>query len=304
MEFKTLDEVLEKAVSLPEKRKMVIANANDDHSIELAVTAREKGIAETILIGNISRMERLLKESGQDIKDYELIASETPEESARMAVQVIREQRADFLVKGMLETSQMLRPVVNKEHGLNIGNVMSHLSVNQIPSYHKLLTITDGGMFTYPTLDDKKAIIKNAVTAFRALGYECPKVACLAAVEVVNPKMPETVEARELEACAKRGEFGNCYVKGPVSYDIALDAKIAAYKKFGGEHCGDFDILLVPNIHTGNILGKSWAISAGGIFAGVVVGAKVPIVITSRASSSEEKLRALALAVLLSQMYQ
>ncbi|MCD8149392.1 MAG: phosphate butyryltransferase [Clostridiales bacterium] len=303
MEFKTLDEVLERAIALPQKRKMVIANANDSHSIELAAETKKMGIADAILIGDPDKISDQLKENGQGF-DFEILPSYTPEESAGMAVDIIREGKADFLVKGMLETSQMLRPVVNKETGIGTGRVMSHLSVNELPSYHKLITITDGGMFTYPTLDQKKEIVKNAVDAFHALGYELPKVACLAAVEVVNPKMLETVEAREIEESANRGELGTCYVKGPISYDIAMSAEIAAYKKFDGKHCGDFDILLVPNIHTGNILGKSWAISAGGTFAGVVVGAKVPIVITSRASSSQEKLRALALAVLLSGMYR
>lgn len=303
MEYKTLDEVLERAISLPRKRKMVIANANDSHSIELASEAKKMGIADAILIGNPEIISSLLTDAGKSADSYEILSSDTPEQSAKMAVRVIREGKADFLVKGMLETSQMLRPVVNKETGLGTGRVMSHLSVNELPSYHKLITITDGGMFTYPTVNQKKEIVKNAVDAFHALGYELPKVACLTAVEVVNPKMPETVEAREIEECAARGELGTCYVKGPISYDIAMNAEIAAYKKFDGEHCGDFDILLVPNIHTGNILGKSWAISAGGTFAGVVVGVKVPIVITSRASSSQEKLRALALAVLLSGMY-
>lgn len=303
MEFKTLDEILEKVVQTPSKRTMVIAHANDDHSVELAVTAREQGIAQAVLIGDVSEMERRLTGMGQNLEDYQLVQSSSPEASAQLAVDMIREGRGDFLVKGMLETSQMLRPVVKKENGLSVAKVMSHLSVNQIPTYHKLITITDGGMFPYPTLEQKKEIVRNAVAAFRVLGYERPKVACLTAVETVNPKMPETVEAREIQDSAERGELGQCCVRGPISYDIAMSAEIAAYKGYTGEGCGDFDILLVPNIHTGNILGKSWAISAGGMFAGVVVGAKVPIVITSRASSSAEKLRALSLAVLLSDMY-
>ena len=199
-------------------------------------------------------------------------------------------------MKGKLETAQMLKPVVNKETGLGTGRVMSHFVLDELPYYHKLIVTTDGGMMTYLNLEQKRDIIINTVETLKALGYENPKIACVAAVEKVNPKMPETLDAHELEEMNKRGEIKDCTVCGPISLDIALDGEIARIKGFDNPVAGDADAIIVPNIHVGNVLGKSITVISRGRMAGFIVGAKVPIVLTSRGSSAEEKFLSLVLA--------
>ena len=203
-------------------------------------------------------------------------------------------------MKGKMETAQILKPAVNKETGLGTGRVMSHFVFDELPHYHKLLVTTDGGMMTYPTLEQKAQIIENTVETLKALGYENPKIAAVAAVEKVNPKMPETVEARELKEMNERGEIKDCVVEGPISLDIALDKECADIKGFESPVAGDADVILVPNIQVGNILGKSITIIAKGNMAGFVVGAQVPIVFCSRGSSAKEKFLSLALAAAVS----
>lgn len=208
----------------------------------------------------------------------------------------IHEGGADFLMKGKIQTADLLSAVVNKEEGLRTGKVMSHVVFNEIPNYHKLLVLTDGGMMMYPDLNKKKEICENAVGTLRTLGYDKPKVAVLAAVEKVNPKMPETVDADALKTMNKSGELADCIVEGPISYDLTMSKESAAIKGFESPVTGDADIVLVPNITVGNVLGKSLIYSAGAKMAGFIVGAKVPIVLTSRGSTSEEKYLSLVLS--------
>ncbi|MBP2655973.1 MAG: phosphate butyryltransferase [Firmicutes bacterium] len=300
MYFKTLHEITKKVQTGSVKRIVAVAAAEDEHVIASVIEAKAAGIADAILIGNAEKIKQLLKVEQQNPSDYNIVNANTVEEAAQVAVELVKKDEANFLMKGILETAQMLKPVVNKENDLHSGRIMSHLSFNHIPSYSKVITITDGAMMMYPTLEQKKQILQNAVDAFHILGYEEPKIACLCAIEKVNPKMPETLDAAALKEAAHNGEFGKCVVEGPISYDIAMDKEIAEIKGFNSPCCGDFDILHVPNIQVGNILGKSWVVSAKGTFAGVVVGARVPIVLTSRASSSQEKLLALSIAALLS----
>jgi phosphate butyryltransferase len=222
------------------------------------------------------------------------------DEAARKAVAFIREGKGDFLMKGKLETAQMLKPVVNKETGLGTGGLMSNFVIFQAPRYHKLLVVTDGGMVTYPTLEQKKAIIENTVETLKALGYENPKIGVLAAVEKLNPKMPETVDADALRRMNAEGEIKDCIVEGPISLDLALDPEAAAIKGYKSPVAGDADALIVPDIHTGNALGKSIILLGGGRMANFIVGAKVPIILASRASSSEEKYLSLTVAAMAS----
>jgi phosphate butyryltransferase len=190
---------------------------------------------------------------------------------------------------------------VKKENGLRTGKVMSHIVFfGGIPGFHKLLVQTDGGMILYPTLEDKKAIIENAVQTLRSIGYTLPKVAVLAAIEKVNPKMVETVEADALMQMNRTGELRDCVVEGPVSYDVAMSREIAEHKGYKSENCGNFDVLVVPNMNAGNILGKCFTVTCGAQMAGIVVGAKAPVVLTSRGSSAMEKFYSIALASLIS----
>jgi phosphate butyryltransferase len=178
---------------------------------------------------------------------------------------------------------------------------MTHVALDEIPGMNRLTALTDGGMIPYPTLEEKKDIIINAVEMLRSLGYEKPSVAVLCAVEKVNPKMPETVDAEALVAMNREGMIQNCHVVGPISYDIAMSADIAKEKKFECTDCGQFDILVTPSMVAGNLVNKSLTVSAGATMAGVVMGAKVPVVVTSRSSTALEKLLSLALASLIVQ---
>jgi phosphate butyryltransferase len=199
-------------------------------------------------------------------------------------------------MKGKIDTHILLKEVVDKEKGLKKGELMSHLSMFDVPSYHKILVPVDGGMVAYPTLEQKKNIIENTVEALLGMGYTCPKVGVLACAEKVNPKMPEMVEADALKQMNLRGEIRNCIVDGPVSYDCAINKEAAAIKGFESEIAGDVDVLLAPNIHAGNIMGKMLAYTCGARMAGFVVGGKCPIVLTSRGASSEEKFLSIAVS--------
>lgn len=203
-------------------------------------------------------------------------------------------------MKGLMQTRELLSPVVRSENGLRTGRVMSHFAVNELPGYHKLIVNTDGGMLIAPTLEEKQSLIENAVAALHQMGVERPKVAILAGVETVNPKMPETLDAAELAAKCREGQIPGCMIEGPVSYDVAMSREIAAHKSVSYRWCGDYDVLVAPDLAAGNILGKCWAITAHAKMAGLILGAKVPVIVTSRGSTAEEKFNSIALAALIS----
>lgn len=296
MVLENFDILVEKVKSLPEKKRVVVAAAGDEHTIEALKEAVEDGIVKPVLVGDKAKIEEYLAKFGLEVAPEDIYDVPDVDESAKRAVELIHEGKGDFIMKGKMETAQILRPVVNKETGLGTGRVMSHFVFDELPHYHKLLVTTDGGMMTYPTLEQKKEIIENTVETLKALGYECPKIACVAAVEKVNPKMPETVEANALKEMNQNGEIKDCIVEGPISLDIALDKEAAAIKGFNSPVAGDADVILVPNIQVGNVLGKAITVIAKGNMAGFVVGAKVPIIFTSRSSSAREKYLSLVLA--------
>ncbi len=296
MVLKSFDEVIAKVKGFPEPKRVIVAAAGDEHTLQAVVHATKEGIIKPVLVGDAAKIKSILQEMSFEVSPEDIYDVADPDEAAKKSVALIHEGRGDFIMKGKLETAQILRPVVNKETGLGTGKVMSHFVINQLPHYHKLLVTSDGGMMTYPTLEQKKDIIDNAVDIMLKLGYENPKVAAVTAIEKVNPKMPETVDAGALADMNKEGKITNCIVAGPISIDIALDKEAAAIKGYDSPVAGDADMILVPNIHVGNILGKSIVTIAGGKMAGFIVGSKVPIVLTSRGSSAEEKFLSLALA--------
>ena len=296
MALVSFDEILRSAGELPERAVMAVAAAADPHSLEAALEARRAGIAEPLLVGDRGAILSLLEGLGESVPDEDIIDASDPVRAAVRAVALVREGRASFLLKGGLDTSVLLKAVVDREHGLSRGRLMSHFTIFQIPGYHKLLAPVDGGMVTYPTLEQKKQIIENTVEMFHALGYDRPKVGVLACVEKINPKMPETVEADALKQMNLRGEIGGCIVEGPISYDCAVSKEIANYKGFESPCAGDCDILLAPNIHAGNIMGKMLTVTCGAKMAGFIVGAACPIAMTSRGSSAEEKFDSIVLA--------
>lgn len=296
MAFKNFKELIEKIQNDKSTRRVVVVAAHDEHTLQAVFKAKKDGIVDPILIGDKVKIKEILQHLNESIDDNAIINVDDDAAAAMKAVELIRENKTDFIMKGKIQTADLLRAVVNKEKGLRTGSVMSHIAIFEVPTYHKLLAVTDGGMMMYPNLNDKKQIIENAVNAFIAMGYEKPKVAVLTAVETVNPKMPETVDADMLKKMSISGDIKNCIVEGPVTYDLVMNKGSAKIKGFDSPVTEDTDILVVPNITTGNILGKSLIFSAGAKMAGFIVGAKVPIVLTSRGSTSEEKYLSLVLS--------
>lgn len=289
MEIKNFQEIIDMVKGSPAKKRMVIAAAGEEHTLQATLHARKEGVIRPILVGDKKEIDRILNELGESIPSEDIYDVSDVKEAAEKAVELIREGKGDFLMKGFLDTAVILKAVVSKEHGLGKGGVMSHFTMFEVPNYHKILVAVDGGMVTYPTLEQKKSIIENTVEVLKSYGYENPKVGVLACVEKVNPKMPETVEANELVQMNKNGELSGCIVAGPISYDCAMDKEIAKTKKYENPVAGDVDILVAPNIHAGNIMGKMLTVTCKAKMAGFIVGAKCPIVLTSRGSSAEEK---------------
>lgn len=296
MVFKSFDEVIEKVKGYPERKRMAVAAAGDEHTLQAVMHARKEGIVDPLLVGDKAVIDQVLAELGETVAEENIFDYPDVKEAAEFAVKLVKDGKADFLMKGKLDTSVILKAVVNKENGLGLGRTMSHFTMFEVPTYHKILCPVDGGMVTYPTLEQKKDIINNTVETLIAMGYDRPKVGVLACVEKVNPKMPETVEARELKEMNERGEIKNCIVEGPISYDCAVDKEIAEFKGFHSEVAGDVDVLIAPNIHAGNIMGKMLACTCKAKMAGFIVGAKCPIVLTSRGSSAEEKYLAIVVS--------
>ncbi len=289
MVLKNFDQLARQLQSQPEKRRMAIAAAADHHTIEAALHAQSQGIVHPIFVGDGEKTREILSHLGANISPDDIYHQPDDQMACVEAVQLVRQGKADFLMKGKVDTPVILKAVVDRENGLNVGGTMSHVAMMEVPSYHKLLVPVDGGMIPHPTLEQKKAIIQNTVSALHAMGYTCPKIGVVTCTEKVNPKMPETLDGLALKEMNQRGEIAGCIVDGPISYDCAVDGEIAREKGYESPVAGDVDILLVPDIHTGNILGKALLCSAGAKMAGFVVGAKCPIVLTSRGSSAQEK---------------
>lgn len=296
MFYRNFDELIATQKAQPHAARMAVAAAGDEHTIEAVLHARAEGIVRPILVGDKAVIEAALAHFGEEIPAEDIYDVPDIAESAAVAVSLVREGKADLLMKGKMDTSVLLKPVVNKQTGLGKGGIMSHFTAFEVPNYHKLLVPVDGGMVTYPTLEQKKGIIENTVGALRDMGYDEVKVGVLACIEKVNPKMPETVEADQLKQMNQRGEITGCIVEGPISYDCAVSREIAEFKGFSSPVAGDADVLVAPNIHAGNIMGKMLTVTAGAKMAGFIVGAKCPIVMTSRGSSPEEKFLSIVLA--------
>ncbi|HWQ58410.1 MAG TPA: phosphate acyltransferase [Clostridia bacterium] len=296
--FRTYAEIIEALKQKKGARVMAVAAAQDAPAIEAALHARDAGIARPVFVGDALRIRELLRGMDRNPADFDILQADAGSE-AQVAVELVKDGSANLLMKGMLETRDLLRPVVAKENDLRTGALMSHVVFfGEVPRCEKLFIQTDGGMVMYPTLEEKAGIIENAVDTLQRMGYENPKVAALCAIEFVNPKMKESVEAGELQRMNREGIIKNCTVVGPISYDIAMDADIARRKGFDCPYCGAFDVLLVPDMNCGNIMGKCLTVTAGAKMAGIVVGAKAPIVLTSRGSSAEEKFNSIAIAAL------
>ena len=282
-------QALRDLVGAGERRTVAVACAHDAHTLEAVLHASAEGILNYVLVGNRTEILRIGEELGHAINPAAILDAASDEEAAFKAVELIREGKADFLQKGYMQTSTILKAVVNKQTGISAGGIISHTALIEIPGYHKLLGVADGGMVPHPNLEQKKGILRNAVEAFRALGYEQPLAAAVCAAETLSPKIQETVDAAALKEAALAGEFGPCWVEGPISLDLALDETSCALKHYVSPVSGDTDILLVPDMAVGNIFVKGLLLFAGARMVGVVTGAKCPIALNSRSASFEEK---------------
>ena len=267
----------------------VVAAAHDEHTLQAVFAARRDGLIRPILVGRREEILSIARGMGEELDPSQVADAGEDPDCAEKSVALIRSGEGAMLIKGMLPTGTLLKAVVNRETGIRAGAVMSHVAILDVPSYHKLLYVTDGGMVVAPDLEQKRHILRNALDFCRLLGYDCPKAAALCAVETVNPAMPETADAAALKAEGERGDFGPCIVEGPIALDLATDRSAARVKGYHSPVAGDADILLAPSIAAGNLLGKSLYGLAGGEMAGVVLGAKVPITVNSRGATAEEK---------------
>ena len=277
------------------KKTVAVVCGHDGHTLEAVLKAQQENIINYILIGHKDDILKISKELGYDLDLNSIIDSNSDEDAASIAVDLINNNKADFLQKGLMQTATLLKAVVNKETGISLGRPMSHTALLEIPGYHKLLGVSDGGMIPNPDLEAKMAIVHNAVDLFHQLGYEKPLVSAICGAETVSPKIIETVDAAALKEAALNGEFGSCYLEGPISFDLAMDRHSSSIKGYDSEVCGETDILLVPNMTAGNMMVKALLLYADAKMTGVVTGAKCPIALNSRSASFEEKYNSLLL---------
>lgn len=296
MQIKSFKELADAAMQMPKKTVVAVVEAHDNHTLEAVVEAKKDGIIEGMLIGNEEKIKEILTANGADPADYQIIATSSLEESLQVAVENINAGKATAMMKGKLETGQFMKAIVNKQNGLMAGGLLSLVGLFESPAYPKLLAVTDQGLNTYPDLNGKKNLIINAVGLLHSLGIEEPKVAVLAAVEKVNPKMPESVDGAELKRMNQEGEITGCVVEGPISFDLAVKKGAAAIKGYESPVAGDADLLVVPDITAGNILCKCMTDYAGAMTAGTILGAKVPVIVTSRSAEATDKYYSIALA--------
>ena len=275
---------------------LAVAAANDENILKAICSARDEGLIQPLLIGEKNKIIEVAEAIGVEIDIEKIINCTTLEEIAETAVKLVNSGKADFLMKGLIDTSILLKAVLNKEYGLRTENQLSHVMVYDVESYHKLLYLTDGGMNIAPTLEEKKMITKNAIEVVKALGNSQVNIAGIAAKEKVSQKMQATVDARALQEACQEGEFGdNVVFEGPLALDLAISKSAAEVKGFKSEIAGETDVLLVPTIEVGNGIGKTLTYLAGASSAGIIMGAKVPVVLVSRADSFEAKLNSIAL---------
>lgn len=292
--IKKLDQMLDVLKDM-DKVVLSVAAAHDEEVLLAIKSATEMNIITPILVGQEDKIRKISDEINFDLNGIKIIDKDTIEECAEVAVKLVSSKEADFVMKGLLDTSVILKAVLNKEWGLRTDSLLSHVMVYEADFYPKLLVTTDGGMNIAPNYEQKVKILKNAIKATEPLGLETIKVCALAAKEKVNPKMQATVDAKELEDACKNGEFGeNVIVEGPLAFDLAVSKEACEVKGFKTEVGGDVDIILMPTIEVGNGIGKAFTYAAGAKSAGIIMGAKAPIVLVSRADTHESKLYSIA----------
>ncbi|RWQ71674.1 phosphate butyryltransferase [Bacillus cereus] len=292
-----LEYLIDQAAGKP-KKTVAVAVAEDHEVIEAVAKAIKLQLAQFRLYGNQEKIMGMLEEHGLQTSEHvEVIAAMSNAEAAELSVKAVRNGEADVLMKGNIPTANILKAVLNKEWGLRKGSVLSHVAAFEVPNYNRLIFVTDAAMNIAPDVTQKAAIIQNTVEVAQAIGIDLPKVAPIAAVEVVNPAMQATIDAAMLTQMNRRGQIKDCIVDGPLALDNAVSQIAAEHKGIVSDVAGKADILLVPTIEAGNVLYKSLVYFADAKVGAMIAGAKAPIVLTSRADSAETKVYSLALAV-------
>lgn len=280
---------------------VAVAAAHDIEVLEAVITAKNQGIAIPVLVGDKKKIFEIAEKISADLSGIEIVDKADNMEAALYASRLVKDGNADYLMKGFLQTAELLKAVLDKENGLRSGNLISHISIVESPNYDRLLFYTDCGMVMYPDLKQKIELINNSVLLAKSLGVSVPKVAVMGAMELVNPDMPATLDAAILSQMNRRGQIKGCVVDGPLGFDLAVSQEAAEHKGVkGSEVAGFADIILVPNIDAGNGIYKSATKLAHCQSAGVIVGASAPIVLTSRADTAESKIFSIACASMLS----
>lgn len=294
----TFEDIIEKTKK-GLRRKLAVIAAADEGVLSAVIEAQALGIVDPFLIGDSTDIQKIAKENNLDLSNCEIVDEKDITKAAKIGVEMSKNGDVDAIMKGQLHSSILMKAILNKECGIAESSILSHVGIIELPMLNRLLFVSDGAMCMYPDLMEKMHIINNAVTIARRLGIDLPKVACLAAVETVNPNMQATLDASVLTLMNQRGQIKYCVVDGPLAFDNAIDIEAASHKavQSASNVVGNADIVIVPNIEAGNILLKASRHIANCKTVGLLAGAKVPVVMTSRADSAANKLRAIACAV-------
>ncbi len=295
--IRNFNELIKKVQTM--KPKTIAVAAAQDKDVLLSVeNARKYAIANAVLVGDQKKIEKIAAENGIDVNHFTIINVKDKDEACTVAVDMVRQGMASLPMKGFVETSSILKAVIDPDHGLRTGNLISHVGVLKVNCFDRLFIVSDSAMNIAPTLEEKISIIHNSVRVAHALGIEIPKVAMLCASESVSNKMPATLDAKMLTRMNEEGVIKGCLVNGPLALDNAVSMEAARHKGIQHPVAGQADVLIAPDIEAGNILNKSMEYFAGAEKAGVIMGAKTPIILTSRASSDQSKLHSIALGLL------
>lgn len=289
MEFKSLSDFLPYCKENLPQMKLGVIKGEDSHTLEAVVKAQNEGVIKAIITGDENKIRETLKTLNADPDDYIIKNTSSDEEAIQLAIDLVHAGEVDFLMKGLIETKDLMKKMVAKESGMRLpGKIMSKVDFNELKGYHKLYMLSDSALNPKPDLAGKKKIIDNALEVLHSVGIKKPKVAVLAASETLNPKLQESVDAYELKQMYERGEFSECYLEGPISIDLAIDPESVKIKNYPSPVGGDADLLICPDLVSGNMMGKGMLL-AGTKAAGIIVGAKVPIVLMSRSAAVIEK---------------
>ncbi len=296
MEYRTFKELLGALKGKQRKMTCAVVGADSENILTAVLKVSREGYIDPVLIGDEIAIRACLEKVGAGAAPVRIVHTHGDKATAETAVALAKSGEADILIKGYIDTSLYLSPILNRENGLPLKNILSSFAVFEIPTYHKLLATTDAGIMLHPTLEQKKIILQNAVAALRQMGVPCPKVAVVAALETPTPKMPETMDAAALQKMNENGEIKDCIVAGPISYDLAINKASARVKGYEHPVAGDADLLLYPNLVSGNLLNKTFAYSAGARAAFFAIGARPAIILGSRASDMEDEYLSLVIA--------